>query len=93
MRAEFDTESINAAFPDSLKTQSDIPNADTPPLHPLLISRYEDGDLSFGLKGGVVNVLAYIFLLRAQIALKPSEIESMGSSGSILMSTKFSDSI
>ena len=43
-----------------------------------LVRACEDGDLSFGLKGGVVNVLAYIFLLRAQIALKPSEIESMG---------------
>ena len=46
----------------------------------------EDGDLRIGLRVGVVNVLGYIFLLRAQIALKPSEIESMGSCGSILMS-------
>ena len=46
----------------------------------------EDGDLSFGLRVGVVNVFGCQIFLSAQIALKVSEIESRGSCGSILIS-------
>ena len=54
---------------------------------------YEDGDLSFRLKVGLARFFGYQALLSAQIALKVSEIESMGSCGSILMSRFFSESI
>ena len=58
-----------------------------------IITLYEDGDLSTSQKWGVGKVLGRQIFVRAQIALKVSEIESMGSCGSILMSNFFSESI
>ena len=61
--------------------------------HELGHQLYEDGDFGFRLHVGFVRFFGCRFVLSAQIALKVSEIESMGSSASILMSRFFSDSI
>ena len=57
------------------------------------VVRYEDGDFGFRLHVGFVRFFGCRFFLSVQIALKVSEIESMGSCGSILMPNFFSDFI